>query len=78
MIIENNSVDENLLTLNNADGKPPARCAECDREMEHYITFTSPTNVDRNVCWQCTEREEKGFNAKRGFRREARYGDIPR
>ena len=78
MIIENNFVDKNLITQNNVEEKLPVRCAECDRIMEHYITFTSPTNEDRNVCWQCTDREEKGFNAKRGFRREARHGDIPR
>lgn len=65
-------------TLNHVDDKQPVRCVECDREMGHYITFTSSTNEERNVCWQCTDREEKGFNAKRGWRREARGGDIPR
>lgn len=78
MIIENEFVDKNLITENNVEDKPPARCVECDRVMEHYITFTSPTNEDRNVCWQCYDRCEKGFNTRRGFRREARYGDIPR
>lgn len=58
--------------------KPLARCSECDREKEHYNTFLSPTNESKVVCWECLEREEKGFNAKRGFRREARHGDIPR
>ena len=60
------------------DTKETARCAECDREMDHYNVFLSPTNEEKVVCWECLEREEKGFNAKRGFRREARYGDIPR
>ena len=58
--------------------KPVARCAECDREMEHYNIFLSPTNEEKVVCWECLEREEKGFFAKRGFRREGRRGDIPR
>lgn len=54
------------------------RCAECDREMEHTITFTSPTNDTRTVCWQCLQREEKGFNAKRNWGRTTRTGHIPR
>lgn len=58
--------------------KPLARCSECDREMEHYNIFISPTNEEKVICWECLERAEKGFNAKRGFRREARHGDIPR
>lgn len=76
--IDNKSFDENLSAENDADDKAPVRCAECDREMGHYITFVSPTNENRVVCWECLEREEKGFNAKRGFRREARGGYIPR
>ena len=58
--------------------KPPLRCTECDREMDHYNTFVGPDNVARVVCWECTQRAEKGFNARRGFRREARRGFIPR
>jgi len=58
--------------------KPTARCAECDREVEHYNTFLSPTNEHRIVCWECTGRDEKGFNAKRDFHRESRRGVIPR
>lgn len=58
--------------------KKPVRCAECDREMEHYNTFVSPTNEERNVCWECLQREEKGFFAKRDFRRQSRFGVIPR
>lgn len=58
--------------------KPVARCMECDREVEHYNTFLSPTNDERVVCWQCTLREEKGFNAKRDFQRDSRSGVIPR
>jgi hypothetical protein len=58
--------------------KPPVRCAECDREMENYNTFISPTNEARNVCWECLMREEKGFFAKRDFRRTSRRGVIPR
>ena len=58
--------------------KPRVRCSECDRETEHYNTFLSPTNVERIVCWECLGREERGFNAKRDFRRTARSGVIPR
>ena len=58
--------------------KPVARCSECDREMEHYNTFLSPINEHRIVCWECLEREEKGFNADRSYTRLARSGVIPR
>lgn len=58
--------------------KPPVRCTECDREVTYYNTFLSPTNDERNVCWQCLAREEKGFNAARGFFRRSRSGVIPR
>lgn len=66
------------MTGNNVEDKTPVRCAECDREMGHYVTFTSSINEERNVCWQCTDREEKGYNTKRGWRRETRDGDIPK
>ncbi len=58
--------------------KKTARCAECDREMEHYNVFVSPTNEEKIVCWQCLSREEKGFFAKRDFSRSSRRGVIPR
>lgn len=58
--------------------KPTLRCSECDRETEHYNTFLTPTNAPRVVCWECLGRQEKGFNARRDFRREARSGIIPR
>ena len=58
--------------------KPPVRCSECDREMEHYNIFLSPTNEEKNICWQCLQRNEKGFFAKRDFRRSSRGGVIPR
>ena len=58
--------------------KKVVRCEECDREMEHYNTFLSPTNERRTVCWQCLARQEKGFFAHRDFRRGARTGFIPR
>ena len=54
--------------------KPLARCTECDREVEHYNTFVMPTNETRVVCWECLQRQEKGFNAKRDFRRDSRAG----
>lgn len=58
--------------------KPLARCAECDREVEHYNTFLSSVNELRVVCWECLSREEKGFNANRDFSRQSRRGVIPR
>lgn len=58
--------------------KTTARCSKCDREMKHFNTFLSPTDEESVVCWECLAREEKGFNAKRDFRRAARTGVIPR
>jgi hypothetical protein len=58
--------------------KTPVRCTECDREMDHYNIFISPTNEEKYVCWQCLQREEKGFFAKRDFNRRSRGGVIPR
>ena len=58
--------------------KPVVRCSECDRLVEHYNTFVTPTKEKYNVCWRCLAREEKGFNAKRDFRRGSRFGYIPR
>ena len=58
--------------------KPLARCAECDREREHYNILLSPSNEQKVVCWECMEREQKGLFAKRTFRRGARNGFIPR
>ena len=52
--------------------KPIVKCAMCDREVEHYNTFLSPDNEENNVCWQCIQREEKGFNTKPEFRRSSR------
>jgi hypothetical protein len=59
-------------------GRSPVRCEECDREMEHYNTFVTPSNERRNICWECLARQEKGFFAHRDFRRGARNGYIPR
>jgi hypothetical protein len=50
----------------------------CDREMNHYNAFLTRGGGTRIICWECLAREEKGFNAKRDFRREARSGYIPR
>lgn len=58
--------------------KIAVRCTECDREMDHYNTFLNPANEMNVVCWECQSRSEKGFNAKRDFRRGARSGYIPR
>jgi hypothetical protein len=64
------------MTLNNTENKSPVRCTECDREMEHYITFTSPENEQTNICWECYDRAEKGFNTKRDWQRSARQKQI--
>ena len=64
--------------LNNKNPKKIAVCSECDREVDHYYTFLSPTNETRVVCWQCQMRDEKGFFAKRDFKRQSRRGFIPR
>lgn len=58
--------------------KEPARCTECDRLMDHYNVFVSPTNEERVVCWECQMREEKNFFTKRDFQRRSRRGVIPR
>lgn len=58
--------------------KEPARCSECDRLMEHYNVYLTPTNETKIVCWECMTRDEKGFFAKRDFRRDSRRGVIPR
>ena len=58
--------------------KPITRCAKCDREVEHYNVFLSPEDIETAVCSQCQARKEKGFNANRDFRRQARSGYIPR
>lgn len=58
--------------------KPPARCVECDRMMDHYNVYVSPTNEEKVVCWQCMNRDEKNFFAKRDFSRRSRRGVIPR
>ncbi len=52
--------------------KPLVRCAMCDREVEHYNTYIEPTNERTNVCWECIQREEKGFNTKPEFKRSSR------
>ena len=59
-------------------GKPLVRCAKCDREVDHYNTFIEPDNEAVVVCWECLQREEKGFFAKRDFQRSSRRGIIPR
>lgn len=54
------------------------RCSRCDREVEHYNVFLSPEGEQKAVCSECQARKEKGFNAHRDFRRQARSGYIPR
>lgn len=52
--------------------RPLAKCAMCDREVEHYNTYLAPDNEMTDVCWQCIQREEKGFNTKAEFKRSSR------
>ena len=58
--------------------KPLFRCAECDTETEHYNIYITPTNEEKPVCWECMQRDDKGFFAKRTFYRRSRTGKIPR
>jgi len=58
--------------------KPAVRCDKCDREVEHYNIFLEADNRLVKVCWECLEREEKGFFTKRDFSRRSRFGVIPR
>lgn len=58
--------------------KPVVRCAMCDEEVKHYNTFFGAKDEERNVCWKCLAREEKGFFAKKDFSRTGRSGRIPR
>ncbi len=67
-----------IKTYDPKEKKPTTRCAECDEEVTRYLALLSPTNEVRNVCWKCQMREEKGFNAKKNFKRLARSGVIPR
>ncbi|CAN5311976.1 hypothetical protein BH10ACI3_BH10ACI3_17000 [soil metagenome] len=64
--------------MGNVTPKQKARCSKCDREMDHYNTFLSPTNEESVVCWECMQRKDKGFNATRGYHRQARSGVIVR
>jgi hypothetical protein len=50
----------------------------CDREVDHYNTFVTAHDEQEVVCWECMQREEKGFFNKRDFRRTSRRGVIPR
>ena len=50
----------------------------CDREVVHYNTFVTSHDVQYVICWECMQREEKGFFAKRDFQRASRRGVIPR
>ncbi|RMG01648.1 MAG: hypothetical protein D6735_11520 [Acidobacteria bacterium] len=54
------------------------RCFECDRETRYYNVFITPTNEKKVICWECLRREERGFFAKKDFRRMSRFGVIPR
>ncbi len=58
--------------------KPLERCTECDRMMDHYNVWLSPSNEERIVCWECKMRDEKNFFNKRDFSRRSRHGVIPR
>jgi hypothetical protein len=71
------NMDETI--ANNAEPKPIVRCIECDREVDHYVTFVMPSNETRHVCWSCQDREDKGFNRRTEFRKERSGGRfLPR
>jgi len=57
--------------------KPIAKCDKCDREITHYNTFLDADNREVNVCWECMQRDEKGFFQKRDFYRRSRQGRLP-
>jgi len=57
--------------------KPVVRCDKCDREIDHYNTFLDADNRVVDVCWECTQRDEKGFFQKRDFFRRSRIGKLP-
>ncbi len=61
---------------NNSEPKALTRCVECDREVDNYVTFVSPTNETQDICWDCQQRADKGFNTKRDWKRSARQKDI--
>jgi hypothetical protein len=64
------------IIANNAESKPLARCTECDRETTHYFSFVLPTNEVKIVCWECQDREDKGYNMKPAWKRDRRQQDI--
>lgn len=57
--------------------KTVVKCAKCDREVDHYNVFLDADNRAVNVCWECMQRDEKGFFQKRDFYRRSRKGYIP-
>jgi hypothetical protein len=57
--------------------KPLAKCDKCDREVEHYNAFLDADDSVINVCWECMQRDEKGFFQKRDFHRRSRQGRLP-
>ena len=48
------------------------RCERCDRETDHVVESIDANNRPHYVCWECTERQEKRFNTKPGWRRTHR------
>jgi hypothetical protein len=57
--------------------KTVVKCSKCDREVDHYNTFLDADNSVAIVCWECMQRDEKGFFQKRDFYRRSRKGYIP-
>ncbi len=64
------------IIANNAQPKPVVKCDVCDTEVEHYVTFVTPANEIRNVCWACQQRDDKGFNTKPDWKRSVRQRQI--
>lgn len=67
-------MDETI--ANNAHAKPEVKCDECDTVRDHYVTYVTPTNEVRHVCWNCQERADKAFNTKDSWKRTPRQPDI--
>lgn len=67
-------MDETI--ANNAHPKPDVKCDECDTVKDHYVTFVSPENEIKHVCWSCQQRDDKSVNRKPDWKRSPRQIDV--
>ena len=56
------------------DTGPNYLCDKCDREARHVIRQLAPDGSVRYVCWSCLGQEERRFNRRDSWRRDARAG----